>query len=126
MIFTRSMTAANAANAKATKPQKTSKNVAVVPPATTPVVAPICNETKSDSKQRRVERAERRRLETLAELSELGAIATMIVETKRIRRQAQHPDLAFYQASAKQSVDAGKRGGLVARSTHAYDRTYYK
>jgi len=125
MMFTRSMTAANSANAKATKPQKTSKNVAVVvPPATTPVVvvvAPICNATKPDSKQRR---AERRRLETLAELSELGAIATMIVETKRIRRQAQHPDLAFYQASAKQSVDAGKRGGLVARSMHAYDRTY--
>ena len=74
---------------------------------------------KLDSKQRR---AERRRLETLIELSDLCASA--IVETKRERRPAQHPDLAFYRATTLQAADAGKRGGLVTRSMHRYERDY--
>lgn len=135
MIFTRSMSAA-ANNANATNNAKANTRNAskaanaknVIAPTPAPVAASTtatatiskANE-KLDSKQRR---AERRRLETLVELSELGAVASAIIETKRQRRPAQHPDLAFYRAFAIQTADAGKRGGLVTRSMHRYERDY--
>jgi hypothetical protein len=124
MILTRSMSAAAAAaaaknanagakNAKAgAKNANTSKNAI----ASTPTSV---GGEKLTPKQRR---AERRRVETLFELSELNVSA--IIETKRQRRPAQHPDLAFYRAAAIQAEDAGKRGGLITRSMHRHDYGY--
>ena len=80
------------------------------------------NHATVSTNTKKLDRAERRRLETLTELSELGVTASVILDTKRQRRQAQHPDLAFYRAAAIQAEDAGKRGGLITRSKHHYER----
>jgi hypothetical protein len=44
--------------------------------------------------------------------------------TKRVRRQAAHPDAGYLNAAAAQKRHAGYCGGLVAGSGHHYDRAY--
>jgi hypothetical protein len=44
--------------------------------------------------------------------------------TKRVRRQAAHPDAGYLDAVASQRRHAGVTGGLVAGSGHHYDRAY--
>jgi hypothetical protein len=44
--------------------------------------------------------------------------------TKRVRRQAAHPDTGYLNAVESQRRHAGITGGLVAGSGHHYDRAY--
>jgi hypothetical protein len=46
------------------------------------------------------------------------------ISSKRVRRQAAHPDASYLEAVASQKRHAGYCGGLIAGSGHHYDRAY--
>jgi len=67
-------------------------------------------------------KSEKRQLEATNELADLDGGA--VINTKRTRKPAQHPDAQYVSASLNQMNDAGKSGGLVAGSRYHYDQGY--
>ena len=69
-------------------------------------------------------RSERRQKALELETKELGNPSELILNTKRVSKQAEHRDATYVAASLNQMNDAGKKGGLVKGSGHHYDRGY--
>lgn len=80
--------------------------------------------TKGTHSDEQKKRSEKRQRELEIEKAELGDPSVLVLDGKRVRKQAEHRDVAYVSASLRQINDAGKKGGLVAGSGHHYDRGY--
>jgi hypothetical protein len=77
------------------------------------------------SREERLAKRDLRRIKEAAkELDSLGPKSGLIVYTKRVRKQANHPNDEYANATIVYNQDVLPKGGLRKGSGHHYDREY--
>ncbi len=77
------------------------------------------------SREERIAKRDLRRIkEAVKELDSLGPKSGLIVYTKRVRKQAKHPNDEYANAITIYNQDVLPKGGLRKGSGHHYDREY--
>ena len=85
----------------------------------------VSTTTLSLSREERIAKRDLRRIkEAVKELDSLGEKSGLIVYTKRVRKQAKHPNDEYANATTVYNQDVLPKGGLRKGSGHHYDREY--
>jgi hypothetical protein len=83
------------------------------------------NASTTLSREERIAKRDLRRIkEAVKELDNLGPKTGLIVYTKRVRKQAKHPNDEYANATIIYNQDVLPKGGLRKGSGHHYDREY--